>query len=70
MQSSTDAVIDAVAASFPGTIVIDPKLVMCSTDRCSTHEDNLAFYRDGDHLNPAAARLLAERYLKRTGLRL
>jgi peptidoglycan/LPS O-acetylase OafA/YrhL len=55
--------IDRVAAEFPSTIVIDLAHVLCDADYCKGRIGNAAVYRDNSHLNEAAARLLARKYL-------
>ena len=61
-QGSMDRAIDAVQAAHQGTIVIDPKDVMCNARECLTHIDNTALYKDANHINAKAATLLAQRY--------
>jgi peptidoglycan/LPS O-acetylase OafA/YrhL len=62
-QGSMDREIDRLQASMPQVRVIDAKRVMCDQQRCLTAIGNTALYKDGNHLNAPAARLLAQRYL-------
>lgn len=62
-QGSMDHEIDRLQAAMPQVRVINAKRVMCDQQRCLTAIGNIALYKDGNHLNAPAARLLAERYL-------
>jgi peptidoglycan/LPS O-acetylase OafA/YrhL len=62
-QGSMDQEIDRLQAAMPQVRVINAKRVMCDQQRCLTAIGNTALYKDGNHLNAPAARLLAQRYL-------
>lgn len=66
-QQFYDDIIDRVAASYPKTLVIDPKRVMCGDAECATYIADVALYKDSNHLNTKAAELLGMRYLAREG---
>ncbi|WP_136420203.1 acyltransferase family protein [Herbaspirillum sp. ST 5-3] len=62
-QASPDEIIDKVKAANPQVLVIDPKRVMCDKTECKTYMQNIALYKDGNHINAKAAALLGERYI-------
>jgi peptidoglycan/LPS O-acetylase OafA/YrhL len=62
-QGPADLIIDNVKVQHPDAVVIDPKQVMCNVSECLTYISNTALYRDADHINPKAAKLLAELYM-------
>lgn len=64
LQGGMDQVIDRVAARHANVIVVEPKKLMCDERECLTHADNVAYYRDSNHLNEAAAVALGQRYSK------
>lgn len=66
-QVAMNTVIDAVKAAYPTTIVIDPKIVMCNATECATYIENIALYKDANHINSKAATLLADRYMAING---
>jgi peptidoglycan/LPS O-acetylase OafA/YrhL len=66
-QGPYDAIIDKVKTSHPELIVIDPKQVMCNSSECLTYISNTALYKDSNHINTTAAKLLAEQYIARVG---
>lgn len=66
-QGSMDRTIDALQAAMPQVRVIDSKRVLCDARRCLTSIGNTALYKDDNHLNTQAARLLAQRYLAAAG---
>ncbi len=66
-QAEPDAIIDRVQASYPKTVVIDPKRVMCNTKECATYMANVALYKDSNHINTKAARLLGDQYIVSEG---
>lgn len=66
-QGAMDSVIDRVAARHANVIVVEPKKVMCDQRECLTHADNVAYYRDSNHLNEAAALALGRRYAQVVG---
>ena len=66
-QDTMNEVIDATKLKYPGTIVIDPKVVMCNAVECTTSIGNIALYKDANHINTKAAVVLAERYLSVRG---
>jgi hypothetical protein len=57
----------ATKLEYPGTIVIDPKVVMCVAVECTTSIGNIALYKDANHINMKAAVVIAERYLSVRG---
>jgi peptidoglycan/LPS O-acetylase OafA/YrhL len=65
-QAEND-IIDRIKARHPGTLVIDPREVLCSGTECLTEIDHLAVYRDSNHINEKAARDLAEKYIALEG---
>jgi peptidoglycan/LPS O-acetylase OafA/YrhL len=65
--SATDAAIDSVGKSHPKLVVIDPKRVMCNSEKCLTYIGNTALYKDDNHINAKAAVLLADRYIAGEG---
>jgi peptidoglycan/LPS O-acetylase OafA/YrhL len=66
-QVAMDTVIDSIKAAHPSIIVIDPKAVMCNAIECATYIENIALYKDANHINTKAATLLANRYLALKG---
>ncbi|MEN3363111.1 MAG: hypothetical protein V7606_385 [Burkholderiales bacterium] len=66
-QGAIDRAIDKVKASYPQTLVVDPKKVMCGTSECVTYIANTALYKDANHINSKAASLLGQQYLSRVG---
>lgn len=66
-QGSMDQVIDALQRQQPALRVVDPKQVMCDRRRCLTAIGNTALYKDNNHLNASASRLLGLRYLAAVG---
>lgn len=61
-QGPVDGIVDRVASRYPGTIVVDPKLVMCDGRECATYIKNIALFKDSNHINAKASKLLAELY--------
>lgn len=66
-QAEYDAIIDRVKASYPKTVVIDPKRIMCNTAECATYVSNVALYKDSNHINSKAAQLLGDQYIASEG---
>ena len=66
-QVAMDTVIDSIKAAYPTTIIIDPKVVMCNATECATYIENIALYKDANHINAKAATLLADRYMAING---
>jgi hypothetical protein len=62
-----DHSIDLLRARFPTLVVINPKPLLCDGHDCVTVIGNTAIYRDSNHLNADASRLLAHRFLDRFG---
>jgi hypothetical protein len=62
-----DRIIDHVRSIYPQTIVIDPKNLMCDTKECVTSIDNIALYKDSNHINLKAAELLGNRFISQQG---
>lgn len=63
VTGKTDEAIDLVHAQYPGILVIDPKLVMCSSKECFTAMNNTALFKDSNHINAKASKLLGNEYL-------
>lgn len=66
-QGPVDAIIDNIKRRYPEVVVIDPKEVMCNAKACLTYIGNTALYKDANHINAKAAKLLAEQYLSKVG---
>ncbi len=66
-QALVDRIIDKVKATYPRTIVIDPKKIMCTSSECATYISNIALYKDANHINTKASKLLGDRYIARIG---
>jgi peptidoglycan/LPS O-acetylase OafA/YrhL len=66
-QVAMNTVIDSIKAAYPSTIVIDPKVVMCNATECATYIENIALYKDANHINSKASTLLADRYIAVNG---
>lgn len=66
-QAEYDAIIDRMKAVYPGTIVIDPKRVICNEKECITYTANTALYKDSNHLNTRASQLLGGWYISHAG---
>lgn len=62
-QGSMNAVIDKIKFRYPQLVVIEPQLVMCNASECTTSIANTALYKDANHLNAKAARMLAMNYV-------
>jgi peptidoglycan/LPS O-acetylase OafA/YrhL len=63
VNGKTDEAIDIVRAQHPEMLVIDPKLVMCSSKECLTAMGNTALFKDSNHINAKASKLLGNEYL-------
>ena len=73
-QAEYDAIVERMKASYPTTVLIDPKRVMCGKDECATYVANTALYKDSNHINTKASQMLGQMYLDResnpfTGMR-
>lgn len=66
-QAIYDAIVDRMKASYPSTVLIDPKRVMCWSGECMTHIGNVALYKDSNHINAKASQLLGDLYLEQEG---
>jgi peptidoglycan/LPS O-acetylase OafA/YrhL len=66
-QVAMNAVIDSMKTRYPSAIIIDPKAVMCNADECATYIENVALYKDANHINSKAAVLLADKYIALKG---
>lgn len=66
-QAKYDAIIDRMKAAYPATVIVDPKRVMCDSTACLTHVSNVALYKDSNHLNTIASKMLGEWYISRIG---
>jgi peptidoglycan/LPS O-acetylase OafA/YrhL len=66
-QAGVDEIIDKVKARYPETVIIDPKKIMCTTDECVTYMGKIALYKDANHINAKASKLLGTRYLAKIG---
>lgn len=58
-----DSAIDEVALNQNKVVVVDPKSGLCGSESCVTSLKGIAVYRDSNHLNDGAARLLGELFL-------
>jgi len=63
VQGSMNATIDKIKFKHPHVIVIEPQLVMCNASECATSIANTALYKDAEHINSKAAKLLAMHYV-------
>ena len=63
VQAEYEQSIDRVKAEFPTMIVVDPKSVICDATECKSRIGNLAVYRDSNHINERAAKMLAQEYI-------
>ncbi|HJV86993.1 MAG TPA: acyltransferase family protein [Noviherbaspirillum sp.] len=66
-QATPDAIIDRIKAKHPEVLVIDPKRIMCNKAECRTYIQNIALYKDDNHINTRAAALLGDQYIAREG---
>jgi hypothetical protein len=66
-QGSVDDIIDRVKARYMQTVIVDPKRIMCDSTECVTYIANTALYKDANHINTKAAKLLGEQYVSRLG---
>ena len=67
MQGSMNVTIDKIKFKYPDVIVIEPQLVMCNASECATSIANTALYKDAEHINAKAAKLLAMNYVEVKG---
>ena len=58
-----DSIIDEVAKNHRKVVVVNPKPGLCGEESCVTSLQGLAVFRDSNHLNDGAARLLGELFL-------
>ena len=56
-----DRLIDNVASAFPPSITIDPKLLFCPGEPCTTSGEDGLFFRDPDHATNAGSLFLIGR---------
>ena len=56
-----DQMIDAIAATSPAVVTIDPKAVFCSKERCTVSDGNGLFFRDATHLTNAGSDYLIQK---------
>lgn len=66
-QAAVDAAIDRVKSKKPHVRVVDPKQIMCNADECVTYISNIALYKDSNHINSKASKMLGEFYISRVG---
>jgi peptidoglycan/LPS O-acetylase OafA/YrhL len=66
-QGSVDDIINRVKARYAQTVIVDPKRIMCNSSECVTYIANTALYKDANHINTKAAKLLGEQYVARLG---
>ncbi|WP_151635208.1 acyltransferase family protein [Noviherbaspirillum aerium] len=64
-QTPVDQIIEKVQAHYPSARIIDPKKIMCTTQECVTYMGNVALYKDANHINTKASKLLGEQYVAR-----
>jgi peptidoglycan/LPS O-acetylase OafA/YrhL len=62
-----DDILATLSTDFPTLIVIDPKEIMCNSDKCLSTVDGTPLYLDATHLNDTASRKLAKLYLHSHG---
>jgi len=67
IQAPADQAIDRIKEKYPSAIIVDPKRVMCSGSECATSIGNIALYKDSNHINTIAAKLLGDRYIGAAG---
>jgi len=66
-QKDFDTIIDNLSKVHPGIVVIDPKRVICDTERCYSSLENVPLYMDGDHLNTVGSSLIGRKYITAYG---
>ncbi|RRW50036.1 MULTISPECIES: acyltransferase family protein [Pseudomonas] len=66
-QKDFDTIIDNLNKVHPGIVVIDPKRVICDTERCYSSLENVPLYMDGDHLNTVGSSLIGRKYITAYG---
>lgn len=66
-EAKNDAMIDKVKSKNRRVLVVDPKTIMCDTKECVTYITNVALYKDSNHLNSKASRMLGEHYISKVG---
>lgn len=66
-QNFIDKEIDKISKKYPQVIVVDPKKLLCSNERCYSVIDNVPLYLDDDHLNYNGSKHLGKKYLKQFG---
>lgn len=66
-QAAVDAAIDRIKLKKPHVRVVDPKQIMCDTKECVTYISNIALYKDSNHINSKASKMLGEFYISRIG---
>jgi peptidoglycan/LPS O-acetylase OafA/YrhL len=64
-QTPVDQIVEKVQARYPSVRIIDPKKIMCTTQECVTYMGNVALYKDANHINTKASKLLGEQYVAR-----
>ena len=62
-----DDIIKKLSLVYPQLIIINPKNLLCNNVSCRTQIGNVAIYRDTDHINEKASRLLARNWEYRYG---
>jgi len=67
LHQGYDDVITKVSEVYPTMVVINPKKILCDKLSCLTEIDDVAIYRDNNHINKKAAQILAEKWLKTYG---
>src|SRR3569623_1499310 len=67
IQAPVERDIDHVKKKYPAPINVDPKRVMCDGKECLTSIGFIALYKDSNHINTVAAKLLGDRYIGAAG---
>lgn len=66
-QGPVDHIIDKVKLTHPNALVVDPKRVMCNAEECLTYIGNVALYKDANHINLKASKMLGDQYIVQIG---
>jgi peptidoglycan/LPS O-acetylase OafA/YrhL len=63
-QAAVDQIIDQIKIQHPEILVVDAKKIMCNQEVCPTYIENLAVYKDINHINAKAAKFLGDQYIQ------
>lgn len=64
MHHVYDEIIKNLRVVYPQLRIINPKKLLCNEVSCVTQIGNSALYRDADHINEIASRLLAKKWIQ------